>query len=86
MSNAKQTLPSALDRMTHDIINRLTVIHLCSCELRQSIAEKLEPDQLKEFNRLEVAVLEAADMIHQLPSQLCQSMSIPLAGDHSPRL
>jgi hypothetical protein len=54
--------------------------------LRQSIAEKLEPDELKEFNRLEVAVLEAADMIHQLPSQLCQSMSIPLAGDHSPRL
>jgi len=86
MSNAKQTIPSALDRMTHGIINRLTVIHVCSCQLRQSIAEKLEPDELKEFNRLEVAVLEAADMIHQLPSQLCQSMSIALAGDHSPRL
>ena len=66
MKNPKQTTPSTLDRMTHDILNRLTVISLCASELRNSTAEKLESDQLKEFKRLEVAVQEAAGMIQQL--------------------
>jgi len=70
MNNAKQSTPSTLDRLTHDIVNRLTVINLCSSELRYSIAEKLEPDQLKEFKRLEDAVSEAAEIIHQLRATL----------------
>ena len=55
-----------LERLPHDILNRLTVIHLCSCELRNAIDANLEPDQLKGFERLEGAVSEAAEMIRQL--------------------
>lgn len=58
--------PSTIDRLTHDIVNQLSVITLCCCELSNSVAEKLEPDQLKEFKRIEIAVQNAADMIQQL--------------------
>ena len=57
---------SITDRIAHDIVNQLTVISLCCCELRISAAEKLESDQLKEFKRIEIAVQNAADMIQQL--------------------
>ena len=65
-SKTKQIPPSAIDRMTHDIVNQLSIITLCCCELHNSLAEKLEPDQLKEFGRIEIAVQQAADMIQQL--------------------
>ena len=58
--------PSVIDHITHDIVNQLSVISLCCCELRNSVAEKLESDQLKEFKRIEIAVQDAADMIQQL--------------------
>ena len=58
--------PSAIDLITHNIINQLSVISLCCCELRNSVGEKLESDQLKEFKRIENAVQNAADMIQQL--------------------
>ena len=58
--------PSAIDHITHDIVNQLSVISLCCCELRNSIGENLESDQLKEFKRIENAVQNAADMIQQL--------------------
>jgi hypothetical protein len=45
--------PSVVDHITHDIVNQLSVISLCCCELRNSVAEKLESDQLKEFKRIE---------------------------------
>jgi hypothetical protein len=70
MNNAKPGTPSTLDCLTHDIVNRLTVINLCSSELRHSIAEKLEPDQLIEFKRLEDAVSDAASIIRQLRATL----------------
>jgi hypothetical protein len=50
----------------HDIVNQLSVISLCCCELRNTVAEKLESDQLKDFKRIEIAVQNAADMIQQL--------------------
>jgi hypothetical protein len=57
---------SVLDHLTHDIINELSVMSLCCCELRNSIVEKLESDQLKEFKRIEIAVQNTADMIQKL--------------------
>jgi len=58
--------PSVVDHITHDIVNQLSVISLFCCELRNSVAEKLESDQLKEFKRIEIAVQNAADMIQHL--------------------
>ena len=58
--------PSAIDRMTHDIVNQLSVISLCCCELRSSFAEELESDQLLEFKRIETAIQAVANMIQQL--------------------
>jgi hypothetical protein len=58
--------PSVIDRMTHDIVNQLSVISLCCCELRRSFAEELESDQLLEFKRIETAVQVAANMLQQL--------------------
>jgi hypothetical protein len=66
MTRAKSTPPSDIDRITHDIVNQLSIISLCCCELRNSIAEKLGSDQLTEFGRIEIAVQHAADMIQQL--------------------
>jgi hypothetical protein len=54
----------------HDIVNQLSIISLCCCELRNSVAEKLESDQLKEFGRIEIAVQQAAEMIQQLKASL----------------
>ena len=58
--------PSVIDRVTHDIVNQLSVISLCVCELRSSFAEELESDQLLEFQRIETAVQATANMIQQL--------------------
>ena len=58
--------PSITDHITHDILNQLTIVCLCCCELQNSIAEKVEPDQLKSLKRIEVAVLEAAEKVQQL--------------------
>ena len=68
--------PSIIDRITHDIVNQLSVISLSCCELRNSVADKLESDQLKEFKRIEIAVQNAADMIQQLKAVVVQ--------DHGP--
>lgn len=62
----KKPQPSTLDHITHDIVNHLSIICLCCCELRNSIVEKLEPDQLKDFARIEGAVQDAAEKIQQL--------------------
>jgi hypothetical protein len=70
MSAAKHTPPSAIDRMTHEIINQLSIISLCSCELRTSAGEKLESDQHKELGRIEIAVQEAAELIQRLRANL----------------
>ena len=58
--------PSAIDSITHDTVNHLSIICLCCCELRNSVGEKLESDQLNEFRRIEVAVQNAAEKIQQL--------------------
>ena len=65
MTKAKSILPD-IDRITHDIVNQLSIISLCCCELRNSIAEELGSDQLTEFGRIEIAVQQAAEMIEQL--------------------
>ena len=64
--------PSIVDRIAHDIINQLSVISLSCCELRNWATDKLEPDQLKEFTRMEIAVQNAADMIQQLKAAIAQ--------------
>jgi hypothetical protein len=68
--------PSIIDRIAHDIVNQLSVIGLCCCELRNSATDKLEADQLKEFKRIEIAVQNAVDMIQQLKAVVVQ--------DHGP--
>lgn len=65
-----QTSPSAIDHVTHDIVNQLSIICLCCCELRDSLAEKLLANQLDELGRIEVAVQEAAKMIEKLKTTL----------------
>jgi hypothetical protein len=86
--------PSVIDHITHDIVNQLSVISLCCCELRNSVAEKLKSDQLKQFERIEIAVQNAADMIQQLkavvqdhgPTRTDRNLESALnrteAGDH----
>jgi hypothetical protein len=61
---------AALDRATHDIANQLSIIYLCCCELRYSLAEKLLAYQLNELGAIEVAVQEVAGMIERLKSSL----------------
>jgi hypothetical protein len=61
---------SALDQATHDIVNQLSIICLCCCELRHSLAEKLLAYQLNELRTIEVAVQEVAGMIERLKSSL----------------
>jgi hypothetical protein len=61
---------SALDETTHEITNQLTIICLCCCELRHSLAEKLLAYQLNELRTIEVAVQEVAGMIERLKSSL----------------
>lgn len=61
---------SALDQATHDIVNQLTIIFLCCCELRYSLAEKLLANQLDELGRIEVAVQAATKMIEKLKTSL----------------
>jgi hypothetical protein len=58
--------PSAIDSITHDIVNHLTIICLCCCELRNSVGEELKSDQLEEFRRIEVAVQDAAEKVRYL--------------------
>lgn len=62
--------PSAIESTIHDIINQLSVISLCCCELDNSVAEKLEADQLKEFKKIETSVQETAAMIRRLKAIL----------------
>ena len=62
--------PSAIDHITHDIVNHLSIICLCCCELRNSLIGKLESDQLNEFKQIDRAVQDAATKIHQLKALL----------------
>jgi hypothetical protein len=61
---------STLDRTTHDIVNQLSIICLCCCELRHSLAEKLLPDHLNELGRIETAVQESARLIEKLKTSV----------------
>jgi hypothetical protein len=61
---------SAIDRATHDIANQLSIIYLCCCELRHSLAEKLLAHQLNELGMIELAAQEVAGMIERLKSSL----------------
>jgi hypothetical protein len=62
--------PSAIDRITHDIVNQLCIICLGCCELRTSLGAKLDSDQLNEFKRIEGAVQDAATKIQHLKAML----------------
>jgi hypothetical protein len=61
---------SPIDKTTHDIVNQLSIICLCCCELRQSLAEKLLPDHLNQLGRIETAVKESARLIEKLKTGL----------------
>ena len=73
--------PSVIDRITHDIVNQLSVISLCCCQLRGSFAEELESDQLLEFERIETAVQAAANMIQQLKAIIRVDSADPAPGE-----
>ena len=62
----RKITPSIIDHITHDILNQLTIVCLSCCELQNSIAEKIEPDQLESLKRIVVAVQDAAEKIQQL--------------------
>jgi hypothetical protein len=68
---------SALDRTIHDIANQLSIIYLCCCELRHSLAEKLLAYQLNELGMIEVAAQESAGMIERLKSSLQGNEPVP---------
>jgi hypothetical protein len=61
---------AALDRATHDIANQLSIIYLCCCELRYSLAEKLLAHQLNELGRIETAAQESARLVEKLKTSL----------------
>lgn len=61
---------SAIDGITHDIVNQLCIICLGCCELRNSLGAKLDSDQLNEFKRIEGAVQDAATKIQLLKAML----------------
>jgi hypothetical protein len=56
--------------VSHDILNQLSIICLCCCELRHSLAEKLLATQLDELGRIETAVQESARLIEKLKTSL----------------
>jgi hypothetical protein len=62
--------PSPVESAIHDIINQLSVISLCCCELHNSVADKFEADQLAEFRKIEVSVQQTAAMIQRLKAIL----------------
>ena len=62
--------PSPVESAIHDIINQLSVITLCCCELHNSVAEKFEADQLAEFKKIELSVQQTAAMIQRLKAIL----------------
>ena len=62
----RNTVPSPIDSTIHNLINQLSVISLFCCELRNSLAEKLEADQLEEFNRIDITIQAAAETIKKL--------------------
>jgi hypothetical protein len=64
-NGTKNLEPSAIDSTTHDVVNQLSVISLCCCELRNSMAEKLEADQLNEFKKIELAIQAVAKTIQK---------------------
>lgn len=66
----KKIPASPIDSTIHDIINQLSVISLCCCELHNSVAEKFEADQLIEFKKIEVSVQQTAAMIQRLKAIL----------------
>jgi hypothetical protein len=72
-----QSSHSAIDRATHDIANQLSIIYLCCCELRHSLAEKLLAHQLNELGMIEVAAQEVAGMIERLKSSLQGHQPVP---------
>ena len=61
---------SPIESAFHDIINQLSVISLCCCELHNSVAEKFEADQLAEFKKIEVSVQQTAELIQRLKAIL----------------
>lgn len=65
-----QSSHCAIDRTSHDIANQLSIIYLCCCELRCSLAEKLLPNQLDELGRIETATQESARLIEKLKTTL----------------
>lgn len=73
--NSKIQSSAIIDRITHDIVNHLTVICLGCCELRNSLDVKLDSDQLNEFKRIEAAVQDAATKIQQLKAMLHAHLS-----------
>ena len=66
----KKISPSLVESALHDIINQLSVITLCCCELHNSVAEKFEADQLAEFKKIEVSVQQTAELIQRLKAIL----------------
>jgi hypothetical protein len=68
--NLPKASSSTIEHVTHDIVNQLSIICLCCCELRHSLAEKLLAHQLDELGKIEVAVQEAAKMIQTLKTNL----------------
>src|SRR5262245_8677984 len=75
--NINHSSPSVIDRTTHDIANQLSIIYLCCCELRHSLAEKLLAHQLNELGMIEVAAKEVAGMIERLKSSPQGHESVP---------
>ena len=66
----KKIPASPIESAFHDIINQLSVISLCCCELHNSVAEKFEADQLAEFKKIEVSVQQTAAMIQRVKAIL----------------
>jgi hypothetical protein len=59
-----------LNCQAHDLTNQLSIINLCCFKLRASLAGKLDENQLRELDAIEIAVAEVAILLEKFRRSL----------------
>jgi hypothetical protein len=59
-----------LNCQPHDLTNQLSIINLCCFKLRASLTAKLDENQLRELDAIEIAVAEAAILLKKFRRSL----------------
>src|SRR5919109_2209826 len=60
------TIIRRLNAHVHEIVNQLSIINLCCFKLRGQLIGKIDSNDLKEFDTIEMAVAAVDEMLEQL--------------------